>query len=109
MTALWTWLSAKHDHKWNSAYFTMNLVLFLPAFPAGLLFAVTHNRDTASSELLSVCSWLVLPVWAIYYQVILGIFAHLTRLSDRIDRLEEELAILSQTPTQRPNEPAVSN
>jgi hypothetical protein len=90
MKALWRWLCAQPDRKWKPAWTLANVALFLPAWPASLLFGECLTRG----GLLRVVGWTLLPVWGIYYLVVLGTFTHVTRLSDRIERLESELALL---------------
>jgi hypothetical protein len=98
MKGVWRWLSAQPGHQWGPAVKLVNGALFFSFWPLSMLFGECMRQG----GLLTFFGWTILPAWGIVYLVVLGTFAHVTRLSDRIERLENEL-ILLRSQQARPN------
>jgi hypothetical protein len=92
-TLKWLVLS-KPNPKWRS---TTNVVSFVwilaTGYPAFRLYDAMSQEDPRG-PLHMHHAWMDLLAWAVSYVVVLQMFINLTRLWDRVDTLEKDLASL---------------
>jgi hypothetical protein len=92
-TLEWLLLS-KPNPKWRSTTKVVSFVwLMATSYPAFRLYDAMPEEDPRG-PLHTRHAWILLIAWAVSYVVVLQIFVNLTRLWDRVDTLEKELASL---------------
>jgi hypothetical protein len=86
------WLFAKPNPKWKSATTVMTT-----AWSIATLYPTAHLYDVMSDSprpLQTQFAWMYLVAWMVCSTVVFQVFINLTRLWDRVDVLEKELASL---------------
>jgi len=97
------WLLSKPNPKWRSTTRCVSLVWLLATiYPIGRLYDAMSDEDPRG-PLHTPYRLMILVAWIVSYVVVRQIFVNLTRLWDRVDKLERELASLH---TGRQNNPS---
>jgi hypothetical protein len=97
------WLFLKPNPKWRSTTKVVTFAwLFATGYPAFHLYGAMSERNPPL-PLYTQYAWVFILAWGVSTTVVLQIFAIITRLWDRIDALENEVASLR---TGRPNNPS---
>ena len=91
------WLFVKPNPKWKSATTAVTFAwMIATVYPTFHLYDVMS--DSPLPPLHTKFAWMFGLAWMVCSTVVLQVFVNLTRLSDRVDVLEKELASLRLNP-----------
>jgi hypothetical protein len=96
-----SWLFAFPNHKWKTATTAVMLAWSASVYPAVHLYGALSDRSPPL-PLHTQYAWMFLLAWAVCSIIVLQVFVNLTRLWDRVDVLERELASLRANPAKEP-------